>query len=113
MRACRAIVLSNPRLIDVKSPFHSLTLVVNEPMRPHLTRHAGEAYIFGVDAFTQRRIVELRSEIAALQHEQLLYTAQVFHTPAEKHSRNLRQERLQAIKQELLRLDKPFQREQP
>jgi hypothetical protein len=55
----------------------------------------------------------LRSEIAALQQEQSLYTAQAFHTPAEKHTRNLRQERLQAIKNELLHLDKPFRRELP
>ena len=87
--------------------------ILSKPMCPHPTRSAREDYIFGVDAFTQRRIVELRNEIAARQHEQLLYTAQVFHTPAEKHTRDLRQERLQAIKHELLHLDKPFQRDQP
>jgi hypothetical protein len=68
-------------------------------------------YIFAVDTFTQRRISELRSEIAALRHEQLVYAQQAFHMPAEKHTRDLRRQRLRAIKEELLRLDKPFQRE--
>ena len=70
-------------------------------------------YILAVDTFTQRRISELRSEIAALQHEQLVYAAQAFHTPAERHTRDLRRQRLETIKQELLHLDKPFQGELP
>ena len=81
-------------------------------MRPHLTRKAVKR-IFSVDTFTQRRVLELRTEIAALQHEQLVYAQQAFHTPAERHTRDLRRQRLQAIKEELLRLDKPFQRELP
>jgi hypothetical protein len=58
-----------------------------------------------VDAFTQRRLSELRDEIAALQHQQLVYAEQAFHTRAERHTRDLRQERLQAIKEELLSLN--------
>jgi hypothetical protein len=82
-------------------------------MRPRLTQKAVKRYIFDVDAFTQRRISELRSEIAALRHEQLVYAEQAFHTPAEKHTRDLRRQRLRAIKQELLHLGKPFQGELP
>jgi hypothetical protein len=72
-----------------------------------------QAYIFGVDSFTQRRISELRDEIAALQLQNSAYAQRGFHTAAERNIRDLRQERLQAIKQELLHFDKPFQRKQP
>jgi hypothetical protein len=43
--------------------------VVSEPIRPAPDTERCQAYIFDVDAFTQRRISELREEIAALQHQ--------------------------------------------
>jgi hypothetical protein len=70
-------------------------------MRPQPDTDACQAYIFSVDAYTQRRIHELRDEIAALQHQNALYTQHPFHTRAERHTRDLRQGRLQAIKEEL------------
>ena len=74
-------------------------------MRPQPDTDACQAYIFSVGAHTQRRIHELRDEIAALQHQNALYTQHPFHTSAERHTRDLRQERLQAIKEELLSLN--------
>ena len=82
-------------------------------MRPHLTQKGRQAYIFGVDAFTQRRISELRDEIAALHLQNFGYAQRAFHMAAERNTRDLRLERLQAIKQELLHFNKPFQRELP
>src|ERR1039458_7395957 len=46
----------------------------DQPMRPQPDTDACQAYIFSVDAYTQRRIHELRDEIAALQHQNALYT---------------------------------------
>ena len=63
----------------------------DQPMRPQPDTDACEAYIFSVDAYTQRRIHELRDEIAALQHQNALYTQHPFHTRAERHTRDLRQ----------------------
>jgi hypothetical protein len=63
-----------------------------------------------MDAFTQQRISELRDEIAALQRQNTAYAQQGLHTRAAIHTRDLRQERLQAIKEELTHLNKPFQR---
>jgi hypothetical protein len=86
--------------------------VVSEPIRPAPDTERCQAYIFGVDAFTQRRISELREE-GALQHQNVIYAELAFHTRAERHTRDLRQERLKAIRQELMHLNKPFQRELP
>src|ERR1022692_1605500 len=77
----------------------------DQPMRPQPDTDACQAYIFSVDAYTQRRIHELRDEIEALQHQNALYTQHPFHTRAERHTRDLRQELLQAIKEELLSLN--------
>jgi hypothetical protein len=66
-----------------------------------------------VDAFTHRRLSELREEIAALQLQNAAYAQRSFHTAAERNTRELRQERLQAIKHELLHLNKTFQRDLP
>ena len=63
-----------------------------------------------MDAFTERRLSELREEIVALQLQNSVYAQRSFHTAAERNTRDLRQERLQAIKQELMHFDKPFQR---
>ena len=57
-----------------------------------------------MDKRTQDRIFELRVEIAALQQENSTYVQQVAHTAAESHTHDLRRERLQAIKEELLRI---------
>jgi hypothetical protein len=62
-----------------------------------------------MDAFTQRRISELRIEIAALQKENSTYAQQPFHLRAARYAHDIRRERLEAIKEELMHLNKPFQ----
>jgi hypothetical protein len=59
-----------------------------------------------VDAYIQRRISELRTEIAVLQHQNSLYSQESLHTRAARHTRDLRRVRLDAIKDELMRLNK-------
>jgi len=95
------------------SPFHSLTLVVSEPIAPAPDTEGRQRIFFGVDAFTQRRLSELREEIAALRLQNTAYAKQGFHTAAERHTRDLRQQRLRAIKDERAHLNKPFQRGLP
>ena len=50
------------------------------------------------------RLLELRLEIAELQQENSAYARQDFHATPERHTHELRRERLEAIKQELMRL---------
>lgn len=57
-----------------------------------------------MDFFTQKRVLELRQEIAALQRENESYGQQKHHTESEIMSNELRRLRLLAIKEELLRL---------
>ena len=74
---------------------------------PGLTATGWEAVsvYLGVDAYIQRRISELRTEIAVLQHQNSLYSQESFHTRGARHTRDLRQGRLQAIQEELLKLN--------
>jgi hypothetical protein len=57
-----------------------------------------------VDAFTQRRVVELRNEINALQDQNQTYRLQGRHTLAESDQQEVRRLRLLAIKEELSRM---------
>jgi hypothetical protein len=63
-------------------------------------------YIWDVDVFTQQRISELRDEIAALQKENVTYAQKAFHMPSARHGHDLRRLRLEAIKDELVRMNK-------
>jgi len=58
-----------------------------------------------VDAFTQRRVLELRHEISELQRDNESYRWQERHTAAEINTNELRRLRLLAIKEELMRLN--------
>jgi hypothetical protein len=62
------------------------------------------ARVAGVDERTLERLLELRLEIAALQQENSAYAWRNFHTAPERHTHGLRRERLEAIKEELMRL---------
>jgi hypothetical protein len=57
-----------------------------------------------VDAFTQRRVAELRNEIIALQDQNQMYRLQGRHTLAESDQQEVRRLRLLAIKEELARM---------
>lgn len=71
-------------------------------------------YGFGVDAFTQKRVLELRDEIASIQHENELYQSQKHHTLEQEHANDLRRSRLLAIREELKGLSqKPTSNAQP
>lgn len=61
-------------------------------------------------SFTQQRVLELREEIARLQHENESYRRQKCHTDSELKYNELRRLRLLAIKEELLRLSGPSKR---
>lgn len=65
---------------------------------------------WAVDSFTQQRVLELRKEIATLQHENELYRQKKYHGPAEFNNNELRRLRLLAIQEELLRLSGPSKR---
>jgi len=58
----------------------------------------------GVDSFTQKRVLELRQEIVALQHDNETYRGKKRHTLSEVNMNELRWRRLLAIREELLRL---------
>jgi hypothetical protein len=64
----------------------------------------GRFYGFGVDAFTQKRVLELRDEIASLQHENQLYWSRKHCTLEQEHANDFRRSRLLAIREELKRL---------
>jgi len=57
-----------------------------------------------VDSLTQKQVMELRKEIAALQLENESYRRQTRPTDSEFHTNELRRLRLVAIQEELLRL---------
>jgi len=57
-----------------------------------------------VDAFTQRRVLELRQEIASLQSQNETYRLLGRHTLAESDQQEVRRLRLLAIKEELARM---------
>ena len=63
------------------------------------------AYIPTMDQFDRERVLELRREIAALQRANELYQLQRLHTASEAHTNELRRLRLQAIRDELLKLN--------
>lgn len=63
-----------------------------------------------MDLFTQQRVLELRDEIAALRRENQLYKRTRSHTDSEFQTNELRRLRLQAIKEELLKLSGPSKR---
>ena len=63
-----------------------------------------------MDAFTQQRVLELRQEIAALQHDNESFRWQKRHTASEENTNELRRLRLLAIKEELLRMTEPTSR---
>jgi hypothetical protein len=67
-----------------------------------------QAYSICVDAFTQRRVMQLRNEIASLQHENESYRSQSRHTPEQRDSDDLRGIRLQAIREEIIKMTAPF-----
>ena len=58
-----------------------------------------------MDGFTQQRVLELRREIASLQHDNELYRLKERHAPSDVSSNELRKLRLLAIREELLRLN--------
>jgi hypothetical protein len=57
-----------------------------------------------VDERILEHLLELRFEIAALQQENSAYARQNSHTAPERRTHELRRERLEAIKEELVRL---------
>ena len=59
---------------------------------------------WGVDAFTQRRVSELRNEITALQDQSQNYRLQKRRTLAESDQQEVRRLRLLAIREELARM---------
>jgi len=66
---------------------------------------------FAVDAFTQKRVLKLRDEIASLHHENELHRSRCHHTLEEKHANDLRRFRLLLIREELRGLLQPIVRE--
>jgi len=58
-----------------------------------------------MDGFTQQRVLELRREIASLQHHNELYRLKERHAPSEVSGNELRRLRLLAIREELLTLN--------
>ena len=58
-----------------------------------------------MDQFDRERVGELRREIADLQRENELYQLRRLHTTSEAHTNDLRRLRLQAIRDELLKLN--------
>jgi hypothetical protein len=63
-----------------------------------------------VDSFTQKRVLELRQEIAALQRDNESYRRQKRRTDSEFNTNELRRLRLLAIKEELLKLSEHSKR---
>jgi hypothetical protein len=59
-----------------------------------------------METLTRHRILEFRDEIAALQKENVTYARQPFHMPSARQTHDLRRMRLEAIKDELMRLNK-------
>ena len=57
-----------------------------------------------MDSFTQKRVLELRQEIVALQRDNESFQRKRSRTPSEVNTNELRWRRLLAIKEELLRL---------
>lgn len=57
-----------------------------------------------VDAFTQRRVSELRNEITALRDQNQTYRMQTRHTLAQSDQQDVRRLRLLVIKEELARM---------
>lgn len=57
-----------------------------------------------MDSFTKQRVLELRAEIAVLRRDNESYRRQKRHADSELRTNELRGLRLQAIKEELLRL---------
>lgn len=57
-----------------------------------------------MDAFTQRRVSELRNEITVLQDQNQTYRTQGRHTLAESDKQAVRRLRLLAIREELARM---------
>lgn len=62
-----------------------------------------------MDAFTQRRVSELRNEITALQDQNQTYHIQESHTQAESDQQEVRRLRLLSIKEELAKMIGAFQ----
>ena len=64
-----------------------------------------------MDAFTQKRVLELREEIAALQREHEAYRKRQRHAVSEAGTAELIKFRLLAIKEELVRMtERPSKR---
>jgi len=57
-----------------------------------------------MDQFDRERVLELRQEIASLQRENELYRSRRRYTAAEVNTNELRRARLQAIREELLKM---------
>jgi len=67
-------------------------------------------YISSMDQFDRQRVLELRQEIASLQHDNELYGSQEHHTASEANTNELRRLRLLAIREELRRLNEHQQK---
>jgi hypothetical protein len=65
------------------------------------------AYSFGVDAFTQQRILYLKDEIASLRHDNELYRLRGNSTRLQTMANESRRSRLKEIKEELLMMGLP------
>lgn len=60
-----------------------------------------------MDVFSRQRVVELRREIASLQHDNDLYRLHTRHSAENARLSDLRRLRLLAIKEELFRMVAP------
>jgi len=65
------------------------------------------AYSFGVDTFTQQRLLYLRDEIASLRHDNELYRLRGHSTQLQTMANESRRSRLKEIKEELLTMGLP------
>jgi hypothetical protein len=63
-----------------------------------------------MDQFDRQRVLELRQEIASLQHDNESYRSQEHHTASKENTNELRRLRLLAIREELLRLNERQQK---
>ena len=66
-----------------------------------------QAYIFSVDAFSQRRVLELRQEIGLLRQDNDLYQLRKRYPAEDAKLNEVRRLRLLAIKEELVRMTQP------
>jgi hypothetical protein len=63
-----------------------------------------------VDTFSQQRVLELRQEIASLQHDNDSYRLHKRQTAEDAKLNEVRRIRLLAIREELFRMTEPYSR---